>query len=275
MRVAITGAAGQLGTELVRAFDAAGWEPMELSRPAFRLEQPALDVAADLVVNAAAWTDVDGCVRDPARAMRLNGVAPGLLAALARDMGARFVQVSTNEVFDGAEQRAYAEADATNPINPYGASKLAGEEAVRAAYAQALIVRTAWIFGSPRSFPAKILAAGRRAAEAEAPLRVVDDEVGNPTPAATLADRIVALVGLPAPPPLIHLAGEPPVSRHAWASRVLDEAHLPLPLPMALRDFVRDSTPPPHAVLDTSLARSLGLGIEWRTGIIGPSHRSD
>ncbi len=269
MRVAITGAAGQLGSELVRAFDAAGWETAALSRPAFRLEHPTLDVAADLVVNAAAWTDVDGCVRDPARAMRLNGVAPGVLAALARDVGARFVQVSTNEVFDGAEPRAYAEADPTHPINPYGASKLAGEDAVRAAYPRALIVRTAWIFGGPRSFPSKILAAGRRAAGAAEPLRVVADEVGNPTPAATLADRIVALVALPAAPSLVHLAGEPPVSRHAWASRVLEEAHLLAPLPMALRDFVRDSTPPPHAVLDTALARSLGLGIEWRTGIIG------
>lgn len=264
MRVAITGAAGQLGSELVRAFSAAGWETTALSRPAFRLEEPRLDVEADLVVNAAAWTDVDGCARDPARAMLLNGEAPRKLASLARDIGARFVQVSTNEVFDGADERAYSEGDPTGPINPYGASKLAGEKTVLASGANAIVVRTAWIFGGPRSFPIKIAAAARRAAETGEPLRVVADEVGNPTPAAALADRIVALVSLSAPPAVIHLAGEPAVSRHEWATRVLTAAHLPAPVPISRRDFVRDSTPPPHAVLDMRLARSLGLApIVW------------
>lgn len=248
----------------MRAFSAAGWETAGLSRPAFRLEEPTLDVEADLVVNAAAWTDVDGCARDPVRAMRLNAVAPAKLASRVRDMGARLVQVSTNEVFDGADARAYAEVDPTRPINPYGASKLAGEEAILASDANAIVVRTAWIFGGPRSFPAKILAAGRRAADAGEPLRVVADEVGNPTPAAALADRIVALASLPAPPAVIHLAGEPAVSRHEWAARVLKAAQLPAPLPILRRDFVRDSTPPPHAVLDMRLARSLGLApIAW------------
>lgn len=264
MRVAITGAAGQLGSELVRAFRAAGWETVVLCRPAFRLEEPVLNVEADLVVNAAAWTDVDGCARDPDRAMRLNATAPGVLASRARDLGARLVQISTNEVFDGSDARAYAEGDPTDPINPYGASKLAGEEAVLASGADAIVVRTAWIFGGPRSFPTKILEVARRAAEAGDPVRVVADEVGNPTPAASLADRIVSLVALPAPPRIIHLAGEPAVSRHAWAARVLEAADLPAPLPISRGEFARASTPPPHAVLDTSLARLLGLApIAW------------
>lgn len=262
MRVAITGAAGQLGSELVRAFGAAGASVQPLTRPQFDLDDPGrVTFDADVVVNAAAWTDLDGCARDPARAMARNGTAVGTLVAAAQRAGARFVQVSTNEVFDGAEQRSYAEDDVPNPINPYGASKLVGERAV----ASGLIVRTAWIFGGPRSFPIRIRAAAERAAAAGTPLRVVADEIGNPTPAAALAQRIVTLVlAIDSPPPIVHLAGEPPTSRHAWASRLLSAAGLPEPEPIAQRDYVRDSTPPPHAVLDTSLSRALGLpAIHW------------
>lgn len=265
MRVAVTGAAGQLGRELVRAFTTNGARVVALTRPAFALEDPSLPVRLDLVVNAAAWTDVDGCARDPERAILLNGVAAGRLAQAARAAGARFVQVSTNEVFDGAEPRAYAEGDTTNPINPYGVSKVAGERLAREAYPEAIIVRTAWVYGGPRSFPTRILAAARRMADEGRTLRVVVDEVGNPTPAAELADRIVRLAARDAaPPPVIHLAGEPPTSRHAWAARLVAAAGLPTPLPIALRDYARDSTPPPHAVLDTSLSRSLDLAIRWR-----------
>jgi dTDP-4-dehydrorhamnose reductase len=265
VRVAVTGAAGQLGGELTRAFTEAGALVVPLMRPGFTLEAASLPSALDLVVNAAAWTDVDGCARDPDRAMRLNGDAPGHLARIAHAAGARFVQISTNEVFDGAEERAYAEGDATNPINPYGASKLAGERAVRAAHSSATIVRTAWIFGGPRSFPTRILAAARKMSAEGRALRVVADEVGNPTPAAALADRIVALATRAEEgPPLVHLAGEPPVSRYGWAARLMSDAGLPLPEPIALREYPRDSTPPAHAVLNTALARSLGIDpIEW------------
>lgn len=266
MRVAITGAAGQLGGELVRSFAAAGWTVLPLGRADVDLDAPRLDVRADLVVNAAAWTDVDACALEPGRAMQRNGVAPGVLADAARRMGARFVQISTNEVFDGAPGRTYAEEDLPDPINPYGASKLAGEQAVRIALPDALVVRTAWIFGGARSFPTKILAAARRMAEDGRPLEVVADEVGNPTPAADLADRITALVSRDAPPSIIHLAGEPPISRLDWARRLLAVPGLPEPRPTTRSAFERASTPPPHAVLDTTLARSRGLGIDWRAG---------
>lgn len=269
-RAAVTGAAGQLGVELVRAFSAAGVVVDELNRPEFDLASPDVaNVLASLrpqvVVNAAAWTDVDACARDPERAMELNGSAVGRLAAAAERAGARFIQVSSNEVFDGAQQRAYAEGDEPHPINAYGASKLAGEQAARAAAPSATIVRTAWIYGGPRSFPAKIRAAAELAAAEGRTLRVVADEVGNPTPAARLARRIVAVALSDAPrPTIIHLAGEPPASRHKWATYILAAAGLPRPEPMSLRDYERASSPPPHAVLDTSLSRSLGLALAWQ-----------
>ena len=156
-------------------------------------------------------------------------------------------------------------SDAANPINPYGDSKLVGERTVLAAHPSATIVRTAWIYGGPRSFPAKILAAARHSAAEGRPLGVVADEVGNPTPAAALADRVVALVSRgESRPRIIHLAGEPPVSRHAWTTELLAAAGLPSPKAIKLREFIRASTPPPHAVLDTSLAQSMGLGIWWQ-----------
>lgn len=264
MRVAITGANGQLGSELVAAFGRAGATVMPLSRPGFTLEAPSIPLGVDLVVNAAAWTDVDACARDPERAMHLNGAAPGELARIAHDGGAEFVHISTNEVFDGADDRIYREDDAANPINPYGASKLAGERAVRAAHPAATIVRTAWIFGGPRSFPTKITSAARRLAMEGRTLDVVSDEIGNPTPAAALASRLVTMVTrAEACPLLIHLAGEPSISRHGWAAHVLALAGLPEPRAISSRDYERDSTPPPHAVLDTSLANSLGLRIRW------------
>jgi dTDP-4-dehydrorhamnose reductase len=269
VRVAITGAGGQLGRQLLTAFErtadvvAFGHGDLDLADPdAGRLLAAA---SPDVVVNSAAWTDVDGCARDPERAMELNGRAPGSLAA-ATD--ALFVQVSTNEVFDGSADAPYAEADAPNPINPYGASKLAGERAVAAAARRHLIVRTAWLFGpGGLNFATKILDAATAAASRGEAIRVVDDEWGNPTGTPALADAIVAAVALhdERRPAILHLAGQPAVTRHVWAQRVLDaRGGLPAPMPVPATTFPRPSRVPPRAVLATGLADALGLPpIDW------------
>jgi dTDP-4-dehydrorhamnose reductase len=275
-RVAITGAAGQLGRELVAAFAADGAEVLALVRPEFELSRaPDLDRLAewrpDVVINAAAWTDVDGCARDPERAMAINGHAAGAVAAAADRVGALTVQVSTNEVFDGQLDRAYTEDDTTNPISPYGASKLLGERLVAGASRRHLIVRTAWIFGRDSGFPTRIRAAADRVAAEGKPLRVVADEWGNPTAAEWLASAIVRVVALEraggAPTGVYHAAGDPPTTRLAWAEALL-AGHAVSIEPMALADYRRDSTVPPRAVLDTS--RLAGLGVEpgdWRGAI--------
>ena len=263
MRVAITGAAGQLGGELVRAFGARGDEVLALVRPEFDVTRVRdLDRLAawnpDVVVNAAAWTDVDGCARDPELAMRINGEAAGAVARAAATAGALVVQVSTNEVFDGSLDRPYTEDDAPHPINPYGASKLAGERLVAAANPRHLIVRTAWLFGpGGTNFVTKILDAAARSREAGQPLRVVADEWGNPTWTPTLADDITVLAESQLHPELVHLAGEPPASRLAWAS-----AFVPTDVaiePIGMVDFARPSRVPPRAVLAMDKARALGI----------------
>jgi dTDP-4-dehydrorhamnose reductase len=264
----VTGAGGQLGAELVREFANAGDEVLALARPDFDVLD-AGHVARigawrpDVVVNAAAWTDVDGCARDPERAMRINGHAAGEVAAAAAEAGALAVQVSTNEVFDGRLDRPYSEDDVPAPINPYGAAKLAGERLVSAAGGRSLIVRTAWLYGDARGFPARIRAAASAAAAEGRPLRVVDDEWGNPTPAAWLAGAIVRLVGLvadgEASDGIYHLAGWPPTTRYEWARALLAGSDVALE-PIGLAEYSRPSRVPPRAVLD--VARSERLGIE-------------
>jgi dTDP-4-dehydrorhamnose reductase len=265
-----------LGVELVDAYATDGDEVLPLARPDIDLERPAsLEVIPtwkpEIVVNAAAWTDVDGCARDPERAMRLNGQAAGEIAALAERAGALIVHLSTNEVFDGMLHRPYREDDPPAPINPYGASKLAGENAVSARNRRSLIVRTAWLFSPrPRTFPARIRAAAERARAAGEPLRVVRDEFGNPTWCADLARAIVDLSrrGLRGDvPPLLHVAGWPPVSRYDWAVASLADMREAVRIePIRQADYPRPGRVPPRAVLDITLARDLGvLPSDWRT----------
>jgi dTDP-4-dehydrorhamnose reductase len=278
-RVAITGAAGQLGRELVHAFGDAGDDVLELSRPAFDLTDVAhleriRSWRPDVVVNAAAWTDVDACAREPERALLINGSAAGAVAGAAALAGALAVQISTNEVFDGTLDRAYVEDDVANPINPYGASKLAGERAVAAADVEHLVGRTAWLYGpGSRNFPGKIRGAAERMLAEGRPLRVVADEWGNPTDVRWLSTAVRDLVGLTmagaAGFGIHHLAGQPATSRLDWAREILRDSPVAIE-PMRLEDYHRDSRVPARAVLDVSKAAALGIpAFDWRNGAGG------
>jgi dTDP-4-dehydrorhamnose reductase len=245
-----------------------------LTRAEVDLEHPRLpralrEFGPEAVINAAAWTDVDACARDPKRAIQLNGVAPGSLARDTRDLDALFVQISTNEVFDGRLTRPYREDDEPNPVNPYGASKLAGERAVAAASDRHLIARTSWLFSTgDRTFPSKIRAAAERSRAAGRPVRVVADELGNPTWVPDLAAAIVRAVGIRLSadgPSHLHLAGWPPASRLEWARVALaDMVGLEIE-PIAQADYPRASLVPPRAILDVELARTYGIEpSDWR-----------
>ena len=273
-KIVVTGAAGQLGRQLVTAFRQGGWEVAEHGHPELDIadEDAVRRVAgerAHVVINAAAWTDVDGCARDPDRAMQINGIAAGRVAEAAAAGGALSVQISTNEIFDGMSTRAYREDDDPNPINPYGASKLAGERAVIGANPRHLIVRTSWIFGpGGRNFPSKIIqAAARQRAEGE-PLRVVADELGNPTWAPDLATAIraavMAFLGGQLAPGALHICGEPPVSRFGWAEHILEGMQGVTLARISAAAFPRASRVPLRAVLATDKARTLGIGpLDW------------
>jgi len=247
MRVAVTGASGRLGQALVAALADAPFTgpagPLAWDRADFDLDAPGgigaiLDRdRPEVVVHAAAWSDVDGCALDPDLAMRRNGEATGTLAAACAERSVDLLAISTNEVFDGRrlDGFGYGTSDPPAPGNPYGASKLEGERRAQAAYdsrtsASLGIARTAWLFGSPtRDFPSRILEAAGRAAATGEPLRVVSDEWGTPTYTVDLAEAIVEL-----------LAADAIAGRASLEIEVVD---------VPLATWSRPSTPPRWGVL--------------------------
>lgn len=189
----VTGAAGQVGRELVaRGAVPVTRDLLDLTAPAAQLREAALRLfaGADAVVNAAAWTDVDGAEDPAVRATvdAVNATAPGVLAQAAAEVGARFLHLSTDYVFPGTPSRPGREWQVTDPVDPlnvYGATKAAGEDAVRAH--GGTVVRTAWVWSGPhapgRDFVATMAGFAARGTDPE----VVDDQTGRPTYAADLA----------------------------------------------------------------------------------------
>jgi dTDP-4-dehydrorhamnose reductase len=268
MRVAVTGAAGRLGRALVAALADAPFTgpagPLAWDRAAFDLDDPgAVGTRLDrdrpeVVVHAAAWSDVDGCALDPELALRRNGEATGVLAEACAARGIDLLAISTNEVFDGrrTDGIGYGTSDPPAPGNPYGASKLDGERRAQAAFergtgARLGIARTAWLFGVPgRDFPSRILLAADRAATTGEPLRVVRDEWGTPTYTVDCAEAVVELLAADAIGGIHHLVNGSIASRADWARNVVARAGLEVEvvdIPMA--SWPRPSAPPPWGVL--------------------------
>ena len=196
MRILLLGGSGALGSDLKPALAerndvfAPPHAAIDLAKPDTLRE--ALDKSrADVVVNAAAWADVDGCEKDPERAWLVNADGVRWLATAARERGARLVQVSTDYVFDGAKGAPYVESDATRPVNVYGKSKLAGERNALDIASRTLVVRTSWLFSrAGRNFPNNVLARAREGGE----IRAVTDWLGSPTSTVDLSRAIAALL---------------------------------------------------------------------------------
>jgi dTDP-4-dehydrorhamnose reductase len=271
VRVAVTGAGGRLGRAVVGALEDAPFTgpfgPIAWTRAIWDLDAP--ERAAGLmdrdrpeaIVHCAAWTDVDGCAREPELARRRNGDATGVLARAAAARGIDLVVVSTNEVFDGrrTDGAGYRASDEPNPINPYGASKLAGERAAAVAFEgtdgpRMAIARAAWLFGPGKpDFPAKILAAAETALAAGEPLKVVGDEWGCPTYTADVADAIVELLGAGFPPGIHHLVNASSATRADWARDVLRRARVDIEVTeVPMTTWPRPSTPPRWGVLEAT-----------------------
>lgn len=195
-RILIVGAAGQLGSELQRSLAqdgeiiAAHRGDADLTMPE-QLRALVRRAAPDVILNAAAYTAVDRAESEPELAMAVNALAPGTLAQEALRSGALLVHYSTDYVFDGSKTAPWEETDTPNPLGVYGASKLAGEQAIRAAGGRHLILRTSWVYGPHgNNFLLTMLRLGRE----RSVLNVVDDQVGSPTTSIELANATQAIV---------------------------------------------------------------------------------
>jgi dTDP-4-dehydrorhamnose reductase len=286
MRALLLGANGQLGFELratlttIADVVAVDRTRLDLSDAA-ALERAVIDARPDVLVNAAAHTDVDRAEADPAPAMQLNRDAVGHLGRLAKASKLALIHISTDFVFDGEATRAYRETDAPNPINVYGRSKLEGEHALLELDAPAVTLRTAWVYSLRRkSFVTTMLKLFREREH----VRVVDDQIGNPTLARDLATAITALLARAGDDThgfvnerrgVYHLAGTGMVSRHAFATAIAEDD--PLNGAYAVKrieaisssEMVMPARRPKHAPLDCTRAwEQLGVRLPpWRESL--------
>jgi dTDP-4-dehydrorhamnose reductase len=277
MRILITGAAGRLGGLLVEVLaahghavtgvDVIGEDITRLDVTDFAATRAFIaDLQPELVIHPAAWTDVDGCARDPERAIIVNGFGTQNVALAAAQVNAAVLYVSSNEVFDGKLNRPYLEYDVANPANPYGYSKWVGERAVQQVNPRHYIVRTSWLFAhGGKNFLQTI----HQAAQQGKRLRIVTNEVANPTYNNDLVDGIAALIET-GRYGIYHLTNEGTCSRYHFARYFLDRVGCQDAViePIASHEWPRTSKPPVYSSLGNLAARHLGIALRpWQQAV--------
>ncbi|GAB4573046.1 MAG: dTDP-4-dehydrorhamnose reductase [Anaerolineae bacterium] len=271
MHIVITGARGRLGSKLQTLLeDSHRITAIDLPETDLSLPQSVEQVAGlqpDLVIHCAAWTDVDGCARDPERALRINAFGTKHVALACQRNNAPLVHISTNEVFDGRKATPYNEYDPPAPINPYGYSKWVAEQIVRELVPRHYIVRLSWLIAhGGGNFVQTVL----RLAQEGKPLRVVTNEIAAPTYNDDLAAALVRLIATEHYG-TYHLVNEGAVSRWGLARFVLDHtgfAHVPIE-PIVLAQYPRPSTPPEASVLANTAAALLGIRLRpWQEAVL-------
>ncbi len=280
MKILLTGASGQVGHELARSLQGLG-EVIAVDRA--RMDLADLDqvrdvirsLRPDLIVNPAAYTAVDRAEAEPELAWRINAEAPEVMAREAKALGAALVHYSTDYVFDGSKAGAYVETDATGPINVYGKSKLAGEQAIAAAGIAHLILRTSWVFGMRGN---NFLLTMLRLAKERGALQVVSDQVGAPTWSRTLADSTaLALAQARAGGAawweqnsgVVHLCSQGQTSWYGFTEAIIAAAGIECKLtPISSDAWPAAARRPRNSVLDTAKFRErFGNLPEWQAAL--------
>jgi dTDP-4-dehydrorhamnose reductase len=286
MHILLIGKTGQLGWELHRSLATLG-ELIAVDCPDVDLEHPetVLDLIRQLrpkvIVNAAAYTDVDRAETEQEKARKVNAIAPGLMAEEARRIQAVFIHYSTDYVFDGKKGAPYAEEDTPNPLNSYGRSKLEGERLVQAAGGAFLILRTSWVYSLRKGgFVNKVLEWARQ----QETLRIASNQIGSPTWARMLAEATSQVLAQGSDDPLgylsekaglYHLAGAGFASRFEWAQKILELDPHPEKqackkiLPAFMSDFPSPAERPLFSALDCAhFLASFGLKLpDWESSL--------
>ncbi len=273
----ITGAGGQLGSCLAALATERGREVLALTSSQWDIADPAaaerIIRPGDVVINCAAYTDVDGAESDEARAYEVNATGPEILARACARAGARLIHVSTDYMFTGdpgPEPHPYEPSDRTDARGVYALSKLAGEEAVLAALPSAVVVRTAWLYtgGTGKDFVAVM----RRLAAGDGPVTVVDDQAGSPTYVADLAVALLQVADDRVPGPILHAANEGVVSRFEQARAVFEEcgADPDRVRPVKTDEFPRPAPRPSYSALGGKESAAAGLTPlrPWRAALV-------
>lgn len=278
-KILVTGTNGQVGWELCRTLACLG-EVVAVDRQALDIASAdsiravIREVKPHLIVNPAAYTAVDKAESEPDLAMAVNGRAPGVMAEEAKRLGAVLVHYSTDYVFDGSKAKPYSEEDAPCPVNVYGRTKLAGEEAIRAVDVPHLILRTSWVYGARgRNF---LLTVQRLAQEREE-LKIVADQIGAPTwsrliaetTAMILAQRLARLQELRG---TYNLSAGGSTSWHGFAAAIIENSRLaksPRLLPIPTSEYPLPAPRPKNSILSNEkLRQDFGMTMpDWRLGL--------
>jgi len=269
MRILVAGAGGMLGRDFMIAARERDHEVIGLSHADLDITNPAaVDRAIsthrpDVVVNCAAYTDVDGSESDERGAMRVNDEGAAFVASAAASIGAKVLQPSTDYVFDGSSRRPYVESDVTGAISAYGRTKLAGETSVAAANPRHFIVRASWLFGiAGKNFVETMLRLGEEGPE----VLVVADQVGCPTYTRHLAEGIAELLesdeyGIH------HMAADGECSWYEFAQEIFDQAGVECRVMAGTTEMLARPAPrPAYSVLDTERLNPIRLP-HWRQGL--------
>lgn len=281
MKVLVAGATGQLARALVAVALRPHVDLLALGRPELDLEtcsgaERIADFAPDVIINAAAYTAVDAAEKEAARAFAINRDGAAWLAGIAAARGVPFIHVSTDYVFDGAKTSAYVEDDVTEPLGVYGRSKLAGEQAVLRAHPEAIVCRTAWVYSAyGNNFVKTMLRLARERDE----LRVVDDQIGNPTSAHDLAAKLLG-VGLSARAGsasglagIYHVTAQGETSWCGFAREIMrlagERGHRSVPVvPITTADYPTPAKRPANSRLDcTKFVKAFGGLPPWQHGL--------
>jgi dTDP-4-dehydrorhamnose reductase len=278
MKIAVIGADGQLGTDVVKAFNGNGDEVASLTHSDIELTNR--DLSADrltalrpnIIINTAAMHHVDKCEQDPEKAFAVNGLGAKNLALVAGAIGAKLMHVSTDYVFDGEKRTPYEESDAPRPLNAYGNSKLSGEYFVRSTVKEHFVLRTSGIYGkSPcrakggLNFIELMLKLARERGE----VRVVDDEFVSPTSTRDIARQMVALSHSESYG-LYHATAEGSCSWNAFAREIFDLAGVKVNLLVAgPNEFPIKVPRPKYSVLENAGLKRQGLNVfqSWQQGL--------